>query len=224
MKNCATAIVFALLLPAIASAEEVPEGFADVSTVVPGLVVDMRYFGSDNFTGAPVEGYESPVCLLSRPATEALARIQAELAGFALGLKVFDCYRPARAVAEFVRWSKDEDDLKMKAQYYPTLEKGELFPQGYIAERSGHSRGSTVDLTLVYLPFQSELPMGTGYDFFSERSWPDNPDQPSQARANRLLLQSVMVRHGFKPYEYEWWHFTLADEPYPETYFDFPVR
>jgi D-alanyl-D-alanine dipeptidase len=217
--------MFALLWPPCAAvAEEMPADFVDASTVVPGLVVEMRYYGSYNFTGAPVDGYEAPTCILTRQAAEALAEVQAELKGFGLGLKVFDCYRPARAVAEFVRWSEDLADVKMKAEFYPDLAKSELFPKGYIADKSGHSRGSTADLTLVYLPYETELPMGTGFDFFSERSWPENPDQPPQARANRLLLSSLMQRHGFKPYPYEWWHFTLADEPYADTYFDFPVK
>jgi D-alanyl-D-alanine dipeptidase len=201
-----------------------PEDFVDASDVVPDLVVDMRYAGSHNFVGRPIDGYKAPVCILTRRAAEELGKVQAELKEYGLGLKVFDCYRPTRGVADFVRWVQDEADTTMKTEFYPDLGKSELFPKGYIAERSGHSRGSTVDLTLVYLPWGSELPMGTGYDLFSERSWPTDTDQPSQARANRLLLSSIMQRHGFRPYEFEWWHFTLADEPYPETYFDFPVK
>ena len=223
MRKLAAAIVLAVSA-APAASDQMPAGFVDAASVVPGLVVDMRYFGSYNFIGHPIDSYEAPVCILTRKAADALARVQAELKGYGLGLKIFDCYRPARAVAEFVRWSKDESDTRMKTEFYPELDKDELFPKGYIAERSGHSRGSTLDLTLVYLPYNSDVPMGTGFDFFSERSWPDNADQPPQARANRLLLANIMKRHGFKPYAYEWWHFTLANEPYPDTYFDFPVR
>ncbi len=204
--------------------ETMPADFIDAASVVPGLVVDMRYAGSFNFVGRPIDGYEAPVCILTRQAAEALAEVQAELKDYGLGLKVFDCYRPTRAVADFVRWAKDEADTKMKAEFYPDVDKSELFAKGYIAERSGHSRGSTVDLTLVYLPYESDVPMGTGFDFFSPRSWPIDAVQPSEVRAHRLLLSSLMQRHGFKPYEYEWWHFTLADEPCPDTYFDFPVR
>jgi len=204
--------------------EPVPAEFVDAASVVPGLVVDMRYAGSSNFIGRPVEGYEAPVCILTRQATEALAGVQAELEEYGMGLKVFDCYRPTRAVADFVRWAEDEADTKMKAEFYPDLDKSELFAEGYISDRSGHSRGSTVDLTLVYLPYQTDVPMGTGFDFFSTRSWPTDADQPSGVRAHRLLLSSIMQKHGFKPYAKEWWHFTLADEPFPETYFDFPVR
>ncbi|MCG6950324.1 MAG: M15 family metallopeptidase [Acidobacteria bacterium] len=206
------------------SGEKMPEGFVDAASVVPDLVVDMRYAGSDNFVGRPVDGYEAPVCILTVEAAEALAEAQAELGARSLGLKVFDCYRPTRAVADFVRWAQDEADTKTQAEFYPDLEKSELFGLGYIAERSGHSRGSTVDLTLVYLPDETEAPMGTGFDFFSERSWTTDPEQPAEVRTHRLLLLFIMQRHGFEPYENEWWHFTLADEPFPDTYFDFPVR
>jgi D-alanyl-D-alanine dipeptidase len=212
-----------LVAPARAD-ETTPAGFVDAASVVPGLVVDMRYFGSNNFVGRPIDGYRAPVCILSKPAATALAKVQAELKDDGLGLKIFDCYRPARAVAEFVRWAANPADTKMKAEYYPDLAKSELFPKGYIAERSGHSRGSTVDLTLVRLQDKAEVPMGTGYDFFSERSWPGDPNQPPEARANRKRLSRIMQRHGFKPYAHEWWHFTLADEPYRDTYFDFPVK
>lgn len=204
--------------------ETMPEAFVDAASAVPGLVVDMRYAGSSNFIGRPIDGYEAPVCILTRQAAEALAGVQVELQEYGLGLKVFDCYRPARAVADFVRWAEDETDTTMKAEFYPDIDKSELFAEGYIADRSGHSRGSTVDLTLIYLPWESDVPMGTGFDFFSTRSWPTDADQPSGVRANRLLLSSVMQRHGFTPYPREWWHFTLAGEPFPETYFDFPVR
>ncbi|MGD9544663.1 MAG: M15 family metallopeptidase [Methylocystis sp.] len=201
-----------------------PADVVNVADVVPGVVVDARYAGYFNFVGHPIAGYEAPVCLLTRKAAEALARVQAALKPVGLGLKMYDCYRPTRAVAEFVRWAKDLQDTRMKAEFYPELDKSQLFPQGYIAEKSSHSRGSTADLTLVVLPAKIDVYMGTGFDFFSRRSWPDDLEQPAQARANRLLLSSLMQLHGFKPYPYEWWHFTLADEPYPDTYFDFPVK
>jgi len=150
--------------------------------------------------------------------------VQNELKPFGFGLEIFDGYRPARAVAQFIRWAGDPGDTRMKEEFYPDLETRELFSKGYISERSGHTRGSTVDLTLVNLPARIEAQMGTGFDFFFERSWPDDAAQPEEARANRLMLASVMKLHGFRPHPYEWWHFTLADELYPETYFDFPVR
>jgi D-alanyl-D-alanine dipeptidase len=199
-------------------------GFVDVTTVVPGLVVDLRYFGTDNFVGARIDGYEKPVLYLTRQAAAALAKVQADLAAKGLGLKVFDGYRPARAVAHFVRWAKATGDTKMKAQFYPEEDKRNLFSRGYLAHRSGHSRGSTVDLTLVRLADKGELDMGTPFDFFSRRSWPADSSVSAEARANRKLLSEAMRRHGFRPHSKEWWHFTLAREPFPDTYFDFPVR
>jgi len=224
MRIGTTLLVGATVAASLADAQERPKDFVNAADMVPGLVVEARYAGYFNFVGKPIDGYEAPLCLLTRPAAEALAKVQASLKPFGFGLKVFDCYRPARAVAEFVRWAEDPEDTRMKPEFYPDLDKSELFPKGYIAEKSGHSRGSTADLTLVTLPAEVEVYMGTGFDFFSERSWPDDPEQPTEARANRLMLSSVMQLHGFKPYPYEWWHFTLADEPYPDTYFDFPVR
>jgi zinc D-Ala-D-Ala dipeptidase len=202
----------------------VPATFADITSVAPAVVVEMRYFGDDNFVGRPIDGYDAPVCLLTRQAADALAAAQARLAHFGLGLKVFDCYRPARAVAHFVRWANDPADLLRKADYYPEIDKARLFELGYIAERSGHSRGSTVDLTLVDLATGTELDMGTGWDLFSPSSWPLDPSMTPAQRAHRMLLQSVLVEQGFRPYDKEWWHFTLRNEPFPETYFDFPVR
>lgn len=225
MRRLSWLIVLAALHSAPATASDtLPDGFVDAAEVVPGLVVDMRYAGSDNFVGRPVDGYDAGRCLLSRPAAEALAAAQAELRASGLGLAVFDCYRPARAVAHFMRWAQDPAEWATKPDYYPELDKSELFSRGYIAERSGHSRGSTADLTIVALPGGEPLDMGTGFDLFSERSWPDDARQPPQVRANRLLLSSVMRRHGFRPYAHEWWHFTLEGEPWPDTYFDFPIR
>jgi D-alanyl-D-alanine dipeptidase len=217
-------LVLCLSAGTVGSEDKMPADFVDAAAVVPGLVVEMRYAGSDNFVGRPIVGYEAPVCILTRQAAEALAKVQTELRDYGLALKVFDCYRPKRAVADFIRWAKDPADTKMKAEYYPELDKSQLFPRGYIAERSGHSRGSTIDLTLVYLPYVLEVPMGTSYDFFSMHSWPNDADQPPDVRVHRLLLSIMMQKHGFTPYEKEWWHFRLADEPYPNTYFDFPVK
>ena len=205
-------------------AGDIPDDFVDIAKVAPGIVVEARYAGYHNFLGRPVDGYEAARCLLTRPAAEALARVQNDLKPFGFGLKAFDCYRPARAVADFVRWANDTDDTKMKEEFYPDLTKDQLFSKGYIASRSSHTRGSTVDVTLITLPARIEVYMGTRFDYFSKRSWPDDPEQPVEARANRLLLASIMKLHGFQPYPYEWWHFTLENEPYPDTYFDFPVR
>ncbi|WP_345973397.1 M15 family metallopeptidase [Sulfurimonas diazotrophicus] len=218
-------LLFSLLLFCLgAAAEAVPPDFVDLKAAVPSLRIEARYFGSNNFVGRPVDGYEAPRCYLTRPAAAALKQAEAALAPFGLGLKVFDAYRPQRAVDHFVRWAKDLDDTKMKAAYYPRVDKSVLFKAGYIAARSGHSRGSTVDLTLVDRESGQELDMGTGFDFFGPESWPDSMAVTAQQRANRLLLQRIMTRAGFRPLREEWWHFTLESEPYPDRYFDFPVR
>lgn len=199
-------------------------GFADAGKAIPSLVVEIRYAGSENFTGRPIAGYDAPVCLLTSDAVAALARVQVKFSEFGLGLKVFDCYRPARAVADFAVWAGDPADQKRKADYYPNVDKSRLFELGYIAERSGHSRGSTLDVTLVDVRSGEELDMGGPYDLFDTRSWPREPEVAPQARANRMLLQDVMIANGFRPLKEEWWHFTLNQEPYPDTYFDFAVR
>lgn len=200
------------------------DGFVDVASVAPGLVVDMRYFGSENFIGRPIAGYEAPECLLTQEAGAALGRVQAKLKPFGLGLKVFDCYRPQRAVADFATWAKDLSDQKRKVIQYPNVDKSRLFELGYIAEKSGHSRGSTVDLTLVDLASGAEVDMGAGYDLFDTLSWPSDPRPSAQARANRLALQAAMTGEGFRPLKEEWWHFTLNGESHPETYFYFVVK
>ena len=203
-----------------------PAGFVELRGSVPGVEVELRYLSRDNFVGQRIDGYESEQCYLTTEAARGLAAVQAELAAFGLGLKVFDAYRPQRAVDHFVRWAQDLGDTKMKAKYYPGVEKKHLFRDGYIAAKSGHSRGSTVDLTIVALgPGEpEELDMGTGWDFFGPESWPASLDVTPQQRANRMLLQSLMVKHGFRPLAEEWWHFTLENEPFPETYFDFAIE
>lgn len=199
-----------------------PDFFVDVATQVPRLVVDMRYFGTHNFVGAKVDGYEAPVCLLTRQAAAALAAVQRDLSARNLGLKVFDCYRPVQAVRHFVRWARDGDN-RTKAEFYPDIDKRALFREGFISSRSGHSRGSTVDLTLVHLPGGEQLDMGTPFDFLSYRSSLSGQVSPQQ-RANRKLLSDAMRARGFVPYSKEWWHFTLHNEPFPDRYFDFPVK
>ena len=214
--------LFVLLFHAVLFAEDRPAGFVDLAEAVPGIVVDLRYLGENNFVGTPIEGYEAGNCYISKEAALALASVQEELAAFGLGLKVFDAYRPQRAVDHFIRWAEDLDDTKMKPAFYPRVSKQHLFRDGYIAARSGHSRGSTVDLTIV--SEDGELDMGTPFDFFGSESHGASLAVTPQQRANRALLRSVMTKHGFRPLAEEWWHFTLDDEPYPGTYFDFPVR
>jgi len=213
-----------LAISSLVSARTVPVGFVDLQQQLPGVQLDIRYFSDDNFVGSRVDGYLAAKCLLSIPAAKALLNAQQALRDFGLGLKVFDCYRPQSAVDHFVRWAKDLGDTTMKKEYYPEVDKEKLFSQGYIAEKSGHSRGSTLDLTLISLSQGTELDMGTKWDFFSPFSWPSSLDVTAQQRANRLLLQRIMLDNGFKPLKEEWWHFTLKQEPFPECYFDFPVE
>jgi D-alanyl-D-alanine dipeptidase len=213
-----------LLATTSLQAAERPAAFVDVAAVVPGLLVEARYASAHNFVGTPIDGYERPVCLLTRQAAQGLAAVQRDLAAHGLGLKVFDCYRPVRAVMHFVRWARDVRDTAMKAEFYPTVDKRDLFRLGYIAAQSGHSRGSTVDLGLVTLADGKELDMGTPFDTFSPRSWPGDTGVSAAARQNRATLSAAMRRGGFRPYDREWWHFTLRGEPFPDTYFDFPVR
>ena len=204
-------------------AQDRPAQFVDATAIVPGLIVDMRYAGAHNFVGRPIDGYAAPRCLLTPAAAAALANVARDLSSHGLVLKVFDCYRPTRAVANFVRWAHDLSDVAGKAEFYPDVDKRNLFRDGYIALHSGHSRGSTVDLTLARLD-GGEFDMGTPFDFFSPRSWAAATSIGGAAKANRVLLAAAMQRRGFRPYAQEWWHFTLAHEPFPNTYFDFPVR
>ena len=213
--------------PAEPAPERLADGFVYCEAVVPEIRSELRYATPHNFVGEKIDGYRRPRCILTRQAAFALRNVQEELRPFGLGLKVFDAYRPQRAVDHFVRWANNLGDTRMKAEFYPGVEKGNLFKDDYIAARSGHSRGSTVDLTIVSLrgePTGMELDMGTGFDFFGPESWPDYPSMTAQQRANRMILQVVMKKQGFRPYPKEWWHFTLETEPFPATYFDFPVE
>lgn len=225
-----------------------PKEFVALSDVDPTILQEMRYFTRHNFTGHRVDGYRRPVCLLTRPAAEALHRAQRVLLRKGYTLKVYDCYRPQRAVNDFVAWAKDLGDERMKAEFYPQVDKSRLFLDGYIAEKSGHSRGSTMDVTLVRLPARPTRPyvpgeplvpcyapkgvrfpdnsvdMGTGYDCFDTLSHTLDPRIDGRRRANRLLLKSTLEGAGFVNLKEEWWHYTLRDEPFRDTYFDFPVR
>ncbi len=199
-------------------------GFVSLQDVIPEALPEIRYAGSFNFVGERIDGYEEPVALMTREAAEALSRVNGEAAARGLGLKIFDAYRPRRAVEHFMRWAADPEDQRMKEAFYPDIPKAEIIPRGYVAPESSHSRGSTVDLTLVDLQTREELDMGGSFDFFGERSHPDYAGLTEAQRANRRLLREMMTRQGFLPIETEWWHFTLANEPYPETCFTFPVR
>ena len=217
-------IMVATSLYAQEDTEKIPDGFVNVKTIIPKLKLDLRYYGSNNFVGEPIDGYEKPTCILTKEAAEALKKVQEEFERLGFGLLVYDAYRPQRAVNEFVKWAKDSTNTRMKEQFYPNVAKKDLFTKGYIASKSGHSRGSTIDVTIVSLRTGHILDLGGPYDFFDKRSWVSFKNITKNQRAIRLMLQRRMVKHGFKPYDKEWWHFTLAKEPYPNTYFDFPVK
>lgn len=202
-------------------------GLVDISTLVPDIALDMRYAGSGNFVGTPVDGYLAPRCYLLRPAAEALARVERELRGQQLRLKLFDCYRPARAVRHFVRWAGDLKDQRSKTQYYPNLDKRELLGD-YIAPISGHSRGATVDLTLLQCDAVATrcrpLDMGTDFDFFDPLAHTQAEGLTAQQRENRQRLRVAMEGGGFSNYRLEWWHYTLSPEPAPSRLYDVPIR
>jgi zinc D-Ala-D-Ala dipeptidase len=244
---CVLALAALLGLPGRAAAAEAPTAFVSLHAVAPSIMLDIRYDTAHNFIGRPITGYRQPLCILTRPAAEALARVQARMLARGYSLKVYDCYRPQRAVDDFVRWGKQVGEQTMKAEFYPHVDKRLVFKQGYIATKSGHSRGSTMDLTLVRLPARPQaryrpgqnlisctapawqrfrddsIDMGTGYDCFDPLSHPLNKRIKGRQHANRLKLRRAMVAEGFTPLATEWWHFTLTDEPYPDTYFDFPI-
>ncbi|MBQ6000902.1 MAG: M15 family metallopeptidase [Clostridia bacterium] len=199
-------------------------GFVLLSEAAPDAVLEIRYFSTYNFMGERVDGYEQPTALLTREAAAALKAVGDSLAGRGCRLKIFDAYRPKRAVAHFMRWAKDAKDTRMKAIFYPYLEKDKLIPSGYIAERSSHSRGSTLDLTLFDMATGRDVDMGGPFDFFGELSHPSYRGISRKQYENRMLLREAMLAGGFLPYEEEWWHFTLENEPYPDVYFDFPVH
>ncbi len=198
-------------------------GFVLVSDAVPDAVLEIRYYSTYNFIGDRIDGYKEPIALLTREAAEALRAVSGDLIPKGYRMKIYDAYRPQKAVSHFMRWAMDDEDARMKAYFYPELEKSVLFPLGYIAEHSGHSRGSTVDLTLFDMAAGKEADMGGPFDYFGELSHPDYAGVTKEQYANRMLLRETMMKHGFRPYEGEWWHFTLENEPYPDTYFTFPV-
>ena len=199
-------------------------GFVSVSDVIPDALLDVRYYTTYNFVGERIDGYEQPVVLMTKEAAAALQHVNRDIRAQGLRLVIYDAYRPQRAVDHFVRWAEDVSDTRMKAIFYPEVDKADLFERGFIARRSGHSRGSTVDLTLLDEKSGMLLDMGGPFDFFGELSHPDFAGVTTEQHANRMLLRDAMVTHGFRTLSTEWWHFTLVNEPYPDTYFDFPVR
>ena len=200
-----------------------PSRFVLLSEYVPHMVQEIRYFSTYNFIGERIDGYEEPCAILTVEAARALKAVSNELFVLGYRIKVFDAYRPACAVKQFVLWGIEDTDVRMKPYFYPELNKQDLFAEGYIAKLSSHSRGSTVDLTLLDMKTGKEVDMGSPFDLFNEKSHPDYTGITDEQYENRMLLQHVMVRNGFVPIDCEWWHFTLKDEPYPDTYFEFPV-
>lgn len=200
-----------------------PSGFILLSDVIPSIIQEIRYFSTYNFVGERIDGYEEPCAILTKEAARALKTVSNELMVQGYRLKIFDAYRPASAVKHFVLWGIEDQDIRMKPYFYPELEKQELFSKGYIAKQSSHSRGSTVDLTLLDMKTGKEVDMGGPFDYFGELSHPNYKNISAEQYENRMTLQQVMVRNGFEPFDCEWWHFTLKNEPYPDTYFDFPV-
>lgn len=216
-------LYFLFLLVFGVSAAQLPKEFVYVKDVVPSIKVELRYFSNNNFLGVPVDSYKKDVAILTIKAANALKQIQEELKQHNLSIMIYDSYRPQTAVNHFVRWAKNLSDTINKESYYPNVMKQHLFKEGYIASKSGHSRGSTLDITLVDLNTCEPIDMGSPYDYFGPESWVANNNLTVQQRASRMLLQTIMLKYGFRNYPQEWWHFTLKGEPFPDTYFDFPV-
>ena len=217
------------------------EHFVSIPEAIPDAILEIRYFSTYNFIGDRIDGYLAPTALLTRAAADSLRAVSDDLMRMGYRLKIYDAYRPQMAVDHFVRWAADQKDQRMKSCFYPDLRKNVLFKQGYIMEKSGHTRGSTVDLTIFDMAAGKEVDMGGTFDWFGPESHPDFCGDPDtgvyDARAgrkrngitetqfrNRLILRKAMLRHGFKPLDEEWWHFTLKNEPFPDTYFTFPVH
>ncbi len=200
-----------------------PSGFVLLADYVPSIIQEIRYYTTYNFIGDRIDGYEEPVALLTKEAARALKSAASEFFVQGYRIKVFDAYRPASAVKHFMLWGIEDTDIRMKPYFYPDIEKQEVFSKGYVAKLSSHSRGSAIDLTLLDMKTGKELDMGSPFDMFSEISHPSYRGISDEQYDNRMRLQKVMVRNGFEPIDNEWWHFKLKDEPYPDTYFEFPV-
>lgn len=217
-------IYYLLMFYSVLSFAQIPKDFVYLVDVIPNIKIELRYFSANNFIGKPIEGYNANKLILTKNAALSLIKVQEDLEANGYCLKVFDAYRPQRAVNHFVRWAENLNDTINKQVYYPKVKKKDLFNEGYIASRSGHTRGSTLDLTIINKDTNMELDMGSPYDFFGTESWVNYKGISKKQIANRELLQTVMIKHGFINYPKEWWHFTLKNEPFPDTYFDFVVE
>ena len=197
--------------------------FVILTDVIPDLILEIRYYSTYNFAGERIDGYNAPIAIMTKEAAQALKSVSDELVKKGYRLKIYDAYRPQRAVDHFMRWSETED-TSMKPYFYPEIDKSSAFEKGYIDRKSGHSRGSTVDLTIFNMKTGKDVDMGGTFDYFGQRSHPDYKEITEQQQKNRMILCEAMLAHGFKPLSTEWWHFTLKDEPFPDTYFNFPVE
>lgn len=220
------AVLILFVTPVAAQKSTAPDdssGFVNLSEVVPDIIMEVRYHSTYNFVGERIDGYEVPCVLMTREAAAALKAVSDDLKAKGYRLKVYDAYRPQMAVDHFMRWAEN-NDTSMKKYFYPKIAKDRIIPEGYVARKSGHSRGSTIDLTLFDMKTGKEVDMGGTFDYFGELSHPDYKKITKEQYKNRMILRDAMIKRGFKPLEEEWWHFTLKDEPYPDTYFTFPVR
>lgn len=229
MPSVSSRLIFFLLITSfpfhsIYGQSELPKSFVYIKDVIPNAAFEIRYAGQNNFVGDCIKGYNSPVAILSKHAADALLLVQNEVKKEGYSIKIFDAYRPQMAVDHFVKWSKDAKDTLMKANYYPDIPKNRLFQLGYIASRSGHTRGSTLDLTLIDSKTGLEVDMGSSYDFFGEISHHNTLKINEQQKKNRKFLMHTMMKYGFRPYPAEWWHYSFRNEPFPDTYFNFPVK
>ena len=226
-------IAAAALLLCLVSCKQAPQpvapemdssDFVKIAEVIPDVILEIRYYSTYNFVGDRIDGYEAPVALITKEAAEALKAASEDLKAQGYRLKIFDAYRPQTAVNHFIRWAEEVDDIRMKDYFYPMVDKSLLFDLGFICAKSSHSRGSTVDLTLFDMDTEREVDMGATFDWFGEESYPTYTDLSEDQLRLRGILRDAMLDAGFKPFDTEWWHFTLADEPFPDTYFDFPVQ
>lgn len=225
MKKIYIILIFSFVTMAFTGqTKELPKGFVYLDKIIPDLLVEIRYAGTNNFLGVPVTGYNRPKAILTEPAALALQKVQEELKNSGFCLKIFDAYRPQRAVDHFIKWSRDETDTLKKKEFYPDLQKNQLFRLGYIATKSGHSRGSTVDLTMVKADSGEPVDMGGSYDFFGEISHHSSTEVTEEQKHNREFLRKTMLKYGFLSYSQEWWHYTFRPEMFPNTYFDFTVE
>ncbi len=222
MKTLLLFFTFVLSIPMYA--QKLPEGFVFLSDVDATIQSELRYLSNNNFIGKTIDGYYDNCVIVTKETADALHKVQTILTKKGLSLKVFDAYRPQQAVDHFVKWARVLQDTLMKQQYYPQVPKSELFNRGYIASKSGHTRGSTVDLTIINLKTSKELDMGSPYDFFGVQSHPYYKNISENQKKNRFYLREIMLANNFKPYDNEWWHFTLRNEPFPKTYFTFPIK